>query len=59
MNLVDSVHGRVDPSQLPELDALAAKEGRPTTPMYQAMLRLAAEKQQQTDKTDGTDVQKK
>jgi len=45
MNLVDSVHGRVDPCRLPELDAAAAKEGRPTTPIYQAMLRWKEQQQ--------------
>jgi hypothetical protein len=39
MNLVDSVHGRVDPTTIPVLDAKAAAEGRPTTPIYKVMLR--------------------
>lgn len=39
MNLVDSVHGRVDPTTLPVLDAKAAAEGRPTTPIYKMINR--------------------
>jgi hypothetical protein len=34
MNLIDSIHGRVDPTTIPMLDAKAAAEGRPTTPIY-------------------------
>lgn len=44
MNLVDSVHGRVDPCKLPELDAKAHREGRPTTPIFQASLRYNKDK---------------
>jgi len=39
MNMVDSVHGRVYADEIPALDAKAYREGRPTTPIFQAQLR--------------------
>ena len=42
MNLVDSIHGRVDPTRLPALDAAAAAAGRPTTPAYKQQERRKA-----------------
>jgi hypothetical protein len=47
MNLVDSIHGRVDPTILPLLDAKAAAEGRPTTPIYQMLKRDKLKKVEQ------------
>jgi len=52
MSLVDSVHGRVRASDLPWLDAIAAREGRPTSPAYKHT--LAQEKKTKKDKKDGT-----
>lgn len=45
--MVDSVHGRVYADEIPALDARAYREGRPTTPIFQAQLR-AKQKQQKS-----------
>jgi hypothetical protein len=34
MSLVDSTHGRIYADQLPAKDAIAAANGRPTSPSY-------------------------
>jgi hypothetical protein len=34
MSQVDSTHGRIYADQLPALDAIAAANGRPTSPAY-------------------------
>ena len=47
MNLVDSVHGRVDPTTIPMLDAKAAAEEKPTTPIYKMIKRDKLKKVEQ------------
>ena len=39
MNLVDSVHGRVDPTTIALLDARAAAKNLPTSPLYKMIKR--------------------